>query len=260
MSDKLQWFPFYVDSWETDRRVKAMGPVARSYYLTLLIHQWREGYIPESRKTLRRLLVLPCDPVTTDPNFPPDFGLTQNIPNFDMELVLDQVLECFDSDGKDGLVNGRLAELRIKNLAVYRAKSKGGKANKLKQNERVIQDSSKTQGVDLDLEVLEDIRVKPARKLAHQIPESFSPSEYHQRIARELQVDLTAEFTQFKDHHGARGSTFKDWNLALNTWLRNAKRFNPKPVSGSGPQNVPADYVSVGEQRRRDRDAAKVSQ
>ena len=93
MSDKLHWFPFYLNDWETDSRVRVMGPVARSYYLTLLMIQWREGVLPESRKTLRRLLILPSDPVVE--NSQDSLQLHPGAPKdaLDYEAILDQVLE-----------------------------------------------------------------------------------------------------------------------------------------------------------------------
>jgi hypothetical protein len=68
-------------------------------------------------------------------------------------------------------------------------------------------------------------RYLEARKLAHQMPESFRPTEYHKNLAEKLHIDLAAEFEQFSDFHNSKGARFKDWNLALNTWLRNAPKF-----------------------------------
>jgi hypothetical protein len=61
---------------------------------------------------------------------------------------------------------------------------------------------------------------RTARKRAHQLPDEFEPNETNRRIASERGVDLQTAFEQFTDHHRAKGSTYKDWHLALNTWLR----------------------------------------
>lgn len=70
----------------------------------------------------------------------------------------------------------------------------------------------------------------PQRKTApirgSRLPEGFAPNAHHEALATELQVDLRLEFQQFTDHHRAKGSLFKDWDAALNTWLRNAHRFS----------------------------------
>lgn len=62
---------------------------------------------------------------------------------------------------------------------------------------------------------------------AIQMPTSFQPSESHADLAMQLGVNLQAEFASFVDFHGSKGNTFKDWDAALRTWLRNAKKFAP---------------------------------
>lgn len=46
----LKWFPFYIDDWETDERVRALTYEERGVYLAMLCWQWREGTIPERPK------------------------------------------------------------------------------------------------------------------------------------------------------------------------------------------------------------------
>lgn len=71
-------------------------------------------------------------------------------------------------------------------------------------------------------------------KRGKQLPTDFKPSEKHLEMASELGVDLRAEWGQFCDHHRAKGSTMKDWDAALRTWIRNAKRFSRQPDQGAG--------------------------
>lgn len=66
------------------------------------------------------------------------------------------------------------------------------------------------------------------KKRATQFPSDFTTTEGNLRLANELGVDLQSEVQAFADHHQSKGSTFKDWNLALNTWLRNAVKFGRK--------------------------------
>jgi hypothetical protein len=62
---------------------------------------------------------------------------------------------------------------------------------------------------------------------ATQLPEDFQPNEQHQRLARELGVvNLESCFAAFCDFHKSKGNVFRDWNRALNTWLRNEIKFN----------------------------------
>ncbi len=63
------------------------------------------------------------------------------------------------------------------------------------------------------------------RRKACAMPSGWAPSVHHHALAREQGVDAMAQADQFRDHHAARGSTFKDWDAAFRTWLRNAKRF-----------------------------------
>lgn len=97
---------------------------------------------------------------------------------------------------------------------------------------------------DTDTELLGDIsavgeKVTPIRKRATQMPDDFEPNENNRQVARECGVSLAAEQQSFSDFHRSKGSTFKDWHLAFNTWLRNAKRFDhskspPPPKTNLG--------------------------
>src|SRR5262249_61454597 len=51
-------------------------------------------------------------------------------------------------------------------------------------------------------------------------------------------------FAAFRDHHKARGSTFKDWPAAWRQWVRKAKQFNQGgKTSGAGSSgNQPKSF------------------
>ena len=60
----------------------------------------------------------------------------------------------------------------------------------------------------------------------HTYPSDFAVSEEMREWAKKEQTpnpDLQLE--AFRDHHIAKASLFVDWEAALRTWLRNAKRF-----------------------------------
>ena len=59
-----------------------------------------------------------------------------------------------------------------------------------------------------------------ARKRASTLPDDFAPNETNIRVAAEHRVNLDRLLPQFVDHHTAKGSTYKDWHAALNTWIR----------------------------------------
>lgn len=44
-------------------------------------------------------------------------------------------------------------------------------------------------------------------------------------MAADAGLNLGEQLAAFRDYHAARGSTFRDWQAALRTWLRNAVGF-----------------------------------
>lgn len=66
------------------------------------------------------------------------------------------------------------------------------------------------------------------------LPDDFKPNDTAAAMAAELGVSLTAEQAAFTDHHTANGSTFKDWQAAFRTWLRNAARFARRDQRNGG--------------------------
>lgn len=62
---------------------------------------------------------------------------------------------------------------------------------------------------------------KPRR--AHALPADFAPNDTNLRVADEERVNLDRLLPQFIDYHQAKGSTYKDWHAALNTWIRREK-------------------------------------
>ncbi|ENI4191454.1 helix-turn-helix domain-containing protein [Salmonella enterica] len=82
------------------------------------------------------------------------------------------------------------------------------------------------------------------KKKLSSMPEGFSPSASHQKMAEEYGISLQEEFDKFTDHHISKGSKFIDWNRALNTWLRNAKGFQKSRLSNSFSKPSSAITVS----------------
>lgn len=72
---------------------------------------------------------------------------------------------------------------------------------------------------------------------ATSLPADFRPSSGHWDLAARLGVDLRQEGPQFVDHHTAKGSTMKDWDAALRTWIRNAARY---AAQRQGPKSIDA--------------------
>ncbi|MDR0216167.1 MAG: helix-turn-helix domain-containing protein [Comamonas sp.] len=73
------------------------------------------------------------------------------------------------------------------------------------------------------------------------LPDDFRPGEAAEQIAQDFGLDIFGEQAAFEDHHAAKGTTFKDWQAAFRTWLRNGHKFSQRPpkrtVAGHGPAN-----------------------
>jgi hypothetical protein len=212
---KLPWFPFFVDDWDTDPNVRAMGPVARSHYLILLILQWREGHIPDSRKTLKRLLVLPLDPLMEVMRIPADAGSEDDSYLVDEEAVLDQILACFKSDGNGGLVNPKMQAIRNQQLKLTAARSKGGQH----RSRTVIGQFKDSSSSPPQKEIKKEIKNKKELKAF------IHPT--HEEVAtyctfRGKGVDPN----KWYDHYESNGwkvgrNRMQDWRAAIRTWETN---------------------------------------
>ena len=98
-------------------------------------------------------------------------------------------------------------------------------------------------------------------KRATQYPESFEVSEEIKAWAKESGLsDPKTELEAFRDYHQAKGSTFKSWDAALRTWLRNAKKFagNGRPTPDLAHSTVPVYKPIPAEPRPTKEQQAKV--
>lgn len=116
------------------------------------------------------------------------------------------------------------------------------------ESRRVTTDKDKDK--ETDKEYITDPPVVPRDKKATQMPKGFSPNEKHQQLADELGTDLKSEFLAFTDFHVSKGSLFKNWDAALNSWLRNARKFGQRQtnaVRSTGVVTSKGDYNSIPE-------------
>ena len=85
----------------------------------------------------------------------------------------------------------------------------------------------------------EPVDEPPPRKRAVALPDGWVPSAKNVEDARKANFsdeEIRNEAGHFRDHHHARGTTFKNWDAAWRTWLRNARKFGgsaPRRPSGS---------------------------
>lgn len=79
----------------------------------------------------------------------------------------------------------------------------------------------------------EDAPAKPKRATA--FPKDFVLDDERLAIADRHGIPAARAqgvFDHFREHHIARGTTFKDWEAAWSTWCRNDKKFNGRPPIG----------------------------
>ena len=193
----------------------------RALYLLLLAYQWSAGPLPKDLKRLARM----CQ--------------------YDHErfqaLWLENLRHKFE-DTPEGLCNVRLEQHRIKANSISEKRAAIGKAGAAKRWQTDSNSHSNSHEFAMPSKPNQTIPIQsipnqeknppdPPKggKRAMQMPEGFAPNENHESFALEHGVNMAGEFEAFVDYHKSKGSTFKDWDAALRTWLRNAKKF-AKPV------------------------------
>lgn len=75
------------------------------------------------------------------------------------------------------------------------------------------------------------------------LPDDFAPNETADQMANDFGLALADELAAFTDHHSAHGTTFKDWQAAFRTWLRNSNKFaqrQPGIARNTPARRVPA--------------------
>ena len=248
--DRLPWFPFWLNDWETDEKVRAMGPAARGIYIALLGMQWRQGSIPADVLTILRLIHMPPDPMTNPTHAP-----NEHLWRIDTESCLEQVLECFPEIGNGRRQNRRLEQVRAEQEEFRQLQSeKGKRGNEVRWSKHrtgIAQGShgdklASPQGIAEPSPIIASqsqiqIQIKPKsnslgdkspHKRATRLPDNFVPQEEHYQIAKELGINCEMEFQKFRDYFlgvgGSKGVKL-DWDATLRNWLRNSINYSRGP-------------------------------
>lgn len=243
MSVALPYYKWFWQDWRANRAVQRMTYIQRGLYRELLDECWAEGFIPDDIEKLADICGCPA------------------------EVMADawQVLsKCFVAAGDGVLINEKLHTLRTDKDAERARKaangSAGGKAKSLKQKD----DEANAKQVLASAKLLpyiredksredktKDLSGEPQPKRACQLPATFTPTDHHRAKAKELGVNLDAEFESFKDYHRARGTTFKDWSAGLMTWIRNAAKFRDDRGAPARPSRRGAIHSGISDQNWR---------
>lgn len=106
MASDMEWFPLYVNDILTSRKMLAMLPEERGWYVLLLVHEWKGGPLPRDMDEMGALL-----------------GLDGNR----MATAWQRIGRAF-AEVEGGYVNARLEEVRQQQFDKLAAKKRAGKA------------------------------------------------------------------------------------------------------------------------------------
>ena len=149
------------------------------------------------------------------------------------ETVMLILHEFFDFNTDDNSWHNKRADSEIKS---YQSKADSArKANQIRWGSERHLKSDTNQILNIKQETINNIEeLKPKKKVETketQLPDDYTPNDKHYQLAKELNININSELLKFSDYHKSKGSKFKSWDYALNTWLRNAADFKRPSVS-----------------------------
>ncbi len=236
----LPFFPMYPDDFEAD--TPHLTLVEDGAYNRLLRLCWRspDCMVPADEAWLMRQLRARTE---------------------DEKAAVRAVIEEFFTEEKGRIFSDRLRKEWIAAREAYErranAGSKGGKSKSLKTNNsrrsnakamlkqpepepephNTNADALDCQPRNAASEVGISAKIPPikrAPKRGVSLPHDWVPSEKNMSDARDrnfTEVEISHEADQFRDHHVARGTIFKDWDAAWRTWIRNARKYAPRGMA-----------------------------
>jgi uncharacterized protein YdaU (DUF1376 family) len=149
------------------------------------------------------------------------------------ETVMLILHEFFEFNTNDNSWHNKRADSEIK---AYQSKADSArKANQIRWGSERHLKSDTNQILNIKQETINNIEeLKPKKKVETketQLPDDYKPNDKHYQLAKELNININQELLKFSDYHKSKGSKFKSWDYALNTWLRNAADFKRPSVS-----------------------------
>jgi uncharacterized protein YdaU (DUF1376 family) len=215
------WYKRFAADFVADPYVQAMTAEQYGWFSAMLDMAWihtPQGYMPNAIDLLCRM-VGRCD----------EMHFAKHA-----QIVLDRFQVT--ADGK-WLYHPKMVEQASRLSQVSETKREAGKRGAQKRWDKVdgkCHKSAKHMPIDSDVDV--DTDKKNRAKRTTSFPEGYQPNQSHKDLASSLGVNLREAFPAFRDFHQSKGSTFKDWDAALRTWLRHERKFDK-----SSPTRRPAD-------------------
>lgn len=206
------WFKFYAGDYLLDADVDALPREAEA----LLIRMWcvchREGSCPSDPEILARKILCTVQYVQQHKKHCDPF--------FEVR------------DGK--LYSRRMLEEKLRS---EKARKNANKRYEQKQSQIPESKSESERG---SAGSTANGTANCSAKRAREMPEGFHPTDEHIHLAHDLGVDINAAFPAFVDFHLSKGNTFRDWDRALNSWLRKEKRFGGNHAKSSRKPSISA--------------------
>lgn len=89
---------------------------------------------------------------------------------------------------------------------------------------------------------------RPASKRATQLPADFEPDGTGADYAAARHLNTAAELEAFRNHHTAKGTTFKSWQAAWRTWCDKAVQFGR---AGQAPNARASPRATAAQEREQ---------
>ncbi|PYX67793.1 MAG: hypothetical protein DMG72_24525 [Acidobacteria bacterium] len=223
---KPEWFKMDPAKFLSDVQVDGMSTAELGACFRLLCRQWLDGHIPDDLHLLARLCRLDATGMdeawVTLSQFFPVVEPGKRANRF-MWIEREKVVADLERRSDDGT---RAARKRWNEARKQPDATPIGSPMP-----HPMQDQSRPEQSRAEKR---ERTTPPTAKRASQIPQDFHPKDSHHALAVELGVNLDAAFAKFMDHHGSKGSTYKNWDLAFNSWLRKEQEF----TRGNGRRGV----------------------
>jgi len=249
MADVDLWMPLYIGDYMSG--TSRLTTEQHGAYLLLIMDYWKNGALPDNDAILAQITRLPPDAWSMHRAVLEHFFTVEN-GEWKHKRIEREMDAARDKKQKASEKAKAAAQARWEKDAEQQAKqeksneqcSKHATSNAQAMHEECPSPSPspsplQTPGPSQDIAPSAPRAGKQRKpKRATQLPEDFEPSENNRQVAAEQGVSIHDQLPQFRDYHRAKGSTMKDWHAALNTWLRNAKKFDGGRT-GKPPQETP---------------------
>lgn len=207
---KRPWMPLYVSDYMAD--TAHLTVTEHGAYLLLIMNYWHNGGLPSDEGKIQRIA---------------------KMTNHQWAKSRDTLNAYFFDGWKHKRIEEEIAHaIEISEVRSANAKQKASKTTAKVYTLHTTQPLAKANGT---------------RKRAIPLPENFLLNDERRAVADRHGISaarVAGVFGHFRDHHTAKGTTFKDWDAGWNAWCRKDKDFNGGR-NGSSTNNRKDEWRSV---------------